>query len=225
MTGWFGPTCSGFGVIVTNEDCVHFVVEHLQDGILESYWGEHIHLGYYNEEERKKVRKGFRFVTCYYCIWCMSWLPFSGLVSKNKSRDLFRSGLFCWPGSCLFSGPLATFSRARFASPFFRVNIEDDGATCASGQPQARLHTPCTPQPTPVYPKQNAKSLIYPTTKHRGRSGRTSSRPSTTSSTRWPSGGAWLPGPKPRQRRCWTWAAAWEARLATWRRSWGRRRA
>ena len=29
----------------------------LQDGILESYWGEHIHLGYYNEEERKKVRQ------------------------------------------------------------------------------------------------------------------------------------------------------------------------
>lgn len=28
----------------------------LQDGILESYWGEHIHLGYYDEEERKKVR-------------------------------------------------------------------------------------------------------------------------------------------------------------------------
>ena len=26
-----------------------------QDGILESYWGEHIHLGYYNDEERKKV--------------------------------------------------------------------------------------------------------------------------------------------------------------------------
>lgn len=31
----------------------------LQDGILESYWGEHIHLGYYDEEERKKVREGF----------------------------------------------------------------------------------------------------------------------------------------------------------------------
>ncbi len=29
-----------------------------QDGILESYWGEHIHLGYYDEEERKKVRRG-----------------------------------------------------------------------------------------------------------------------------------------------------------------------
>ncbi|CAM9989702.1 unnamed protein product, partial [Laminaria digitata] len=32
-----------------------------EDGILESYWGEHIHLGYYNEEERKKgaFRKNF----------------------------------------------------------------------------------------------------------------------------------------------------------------------
>ncbi|CAN0327462.1 unnamed protein product [Ectocarpus sp. 6 AP-2014] len=32
-----------------------------EDGILESYWGEHIHLGYYNEEERKKgaFRKDF----------------------------------------------------------------------------------------------------------------------------------------------------------------------
>ncbi|CAM9308229.1 unnamed protein product [Pylaiella littoralis] len=32
-----------------------------EDGILESYWGEHIHLGYYNEQERKKgaFRKDF----------------------------------------------------------------------------------------------------------------------------------------------------------------------
>ncbi|CAN0374680.1 unnamed protein product, partial [Discosporangium mesarthrocarpum] len=32
-----------------------------EDGILESYWGEHIHLGYYNEEERAKgaFRKNF----------------------------------------------------------------------------------------------------------------------------------------------------------------------
>ncbi|CAN0267856.1 unnamed protein product, partial [Hapterophycus canaliculatus] len=32
-----------------------------EDGILESYWGEHIHLGYYDEEERKKgaFRKDF----------------------------------------------------------------------------------------------------------------------------------------------------------------------
>lgn len=32
------------------------VTSGFQDGILESYWGEHIHLGYYDEEERKKVR-------------------------------------------------------------------------------------------------------------------------------------------------------------------------
>lgn len=32
-----------------------------EEGILEYYWGEHIHLGYYNEEERKKgyLRKNF----------------------------------------------------------------------------------------------------------------------------------------------------------------------
>lgn len=33
----------------------------LEDGILESYWGEHIHLGYYSEDDRKRgaFRKDF----------------------------------------------------------------------------------------------------------------------------------------------------------------------
>lgn len=37
-----------------------------QDGILEYYWGEHIHLGYYNEEEMKKGYKKKNFIQAKY---------------------------------------------------------------------------------------------------------------------------------------------------------------
>ena len=35
-------------------------------GILESYWGEHIHLGYYNDEERAKGYKKKDFIQAKY---------------------------------------------------------------------------------------------------------------------------------------------------------------
>lgn len=37
-----------------------------EDGILEYYWGEHIHLGYYNEEERKAGYKKKNFIQAKY---------------------------------------------------------------------------------------------------------------------------------------------------------------
>ena len=35
-----------------------------REKILEHYWGEHIHLGYYTEEEQKQVRACVRCVLC-----------------------------------------------------------------------------------------------------------------------------------------------------------------
>ena len=35
-------------------------------GILESYWGEHIHLGYYNDEERARGYKKKNFIQAKY---------------------------------------------------------------------------------------------------------------------------------------------------------------
>jgi MPBQ/MSBQ methyltransferase len=37
-----------------------------EDGILEYYWGEHIHLGYYNDEERKRGYKKKNFIQAKY---------------------------------------------------------------------------------------------------------------------------------------------------------------
>ena len=78
----------------------------LQDGILESYWGEHTHLGYYNEEERKKVREG-RVIN-----YCSSNVLICRLLRHLSKKDAHSRNSHPRSTS-FFPHPAAKFSHPR----------------------------------------------------------------------------------------------------------------
>ena len=58
-----------------------------REGILEYYWGEHIHLGYYSEEERKKgyKKKDFKQAKFDFIDEMLSW---SGARAPKRILDV-----------------------------------------------------------------------------------------------------------------------------------------
>jgi MPBQ/MSBQ methyltransferase len=66
--------------------------EWTQDGILEYYWGEHIHLGYYNEEEMKEGYKKKDFIQAKYD-FIDEMMKFGGIdVTVDKGAKVLDVG-------------------------------------------------------------------------------------------------------------------------------------
>lgn len=61
------------------------------DGILEEYWGEHIHLGYYNEEERKLGYKKKDFLVAKYD-FIDEMMKFGGITLDMKPAKILDVG-------------------------------------------------------------------------------------------------------------------------------------
>ena len=60
-----------------------------QDGILEYYWGEHIHLGYYNKEEMVKGYKKKNFIQAKYD-FTEEMMKFGGLDDALKAQESLK---------------------------------------------------------------------------------------------------------------------------------------
>lgn len=58
-----------------------------REGVLEHYWGEHIHLGYYSEEERKKGYLKKDFKTAKYD-FVYEMLKFADVKSPKRILDV-----------------------------------------------------------------------------------------------------------------------------------------